>query len=500
MVTTASPPAAVLGADAAPKMLRWAKALSGLDISAVPIERDTARVQLKGGGCELVLSHRDATSCEAPPVALGETAGCWTGEGCPSARVQRRALAAAGPLELPWRIPAGDHMATGGAGADAARVALIAARKKAAERLDVMDRDGARAALLPLLESEDLGPWDLLGVLPVLGYAGAGREAVDLNKRPDWVTLPVGLRALTHVALTLGPDAASAVSTAALSSADACGAVSIASGFVVTGRHVAAARLAGAIRDIDPRCVKAYAVELEAWSELDRGAEVIAVWEAAKVGLGGTTALAPLEGIVLDAQGKTKEFVERLEAAVAAGDHSPGTMKRILAFYVREDFYEAKAAEWTARVKAHPEDEVASFFAGVLAHYAKDFKGSNELLKRSAKRFANEPRLYIYLAMNYFNLGDQTATATAIGRAEALEVQDPDVFYCQGEIFRDTDRPRALRALRVYWHQTRWNTDANSSKQRRVWGLIEALERCIAEATQGACEGPWEHTFASGKP
>jgi tetratricopeptide (TPR) repeat protein len=285
-----------------------------------------------------------------------------------------------------------------------------------------------------------------------------------------------------------------------LSAADACGAVSIASGFVVTGRHIAAARLAGAIRDIDPSCVKAYAVELEAWSELDRGTEVIAVWDAAKAGLGELSALAPLEGVVLDAQGKTKEFVERLEAAVAAGDHSPGTMKRILAFYVREDFYEAKAAEWRARVETHPEDEVASFFAGVLAHYAKDFQGSNALLKHSAKRFENEPRLYIYLAMNYFNLGDREATAKAIGHAEVLEVQDPDVFYCQGEIFRDTDRPRALRALRVYWHQTRWNTDANSSKQRRVWGLIEALERCIAEKTVGVCEGPWEHTFAAGKP
>ena len=101
--------------------------------------------------------------------------------------------------------------------------------------------------------------------------------------------------------------------------------------------------------------------------------------------------------------------------------------------------------------------------------------------------------------MNHFNLGDRVASEAAIRRAEALEVQDPDVFYCQGEIFRDTDRPRALRALRVYWHQTRSNTDANSSKQRRVWGLIEALERCIADGTIGVCDGPWEHTFASVK-
>jgi len=143
---------------------------------------------------------------------------------------------------------------------------------------------------------------------------------------------------------------------------------------------------------------------------------------------------------------------------------------------------------------------VASFFAGVLAHYAKDFEGSNKLLERAKLSFEDEPRLHIYFAMNYFNLGDQKATEASITRAESLEVQDPDVFYCQGEIFRDTDRERALHALRVYWHQTRWNTDANSSKQRRVWGLIEALERCIAEGSEGRCDGPWEHTFASAKP
>ena len=99
-------------------------------------------------------------------------------------------------------------MAAGGQGADEARAALIAARNKAEERLDVMDRDGARAALLPLLDSEVLGPHDLLSVIPVLVYAGAGREAFELVRRDDWAKLPVALRALSHIAMTLGPDAA----------------------------------------------------------------------------------------------------------------------------------------------------------------------------------------------------------------------------------------------------------------------------------------------------
>lgn len=494
-----SAPSPVLGADAAPVLLPWVKALKGVEAASVPIDKDRARVELKGGACQLLLTHRSVASCDAP-LEIGDTVGCWEGEGCPTERVRTRALAAAGPLVLPWRVPAGDHMAAGGAGADAARKALVAARTKAQERLDVMDPDGARAAVLPLLERSGLGPADLLSVLPMLTRVGAGREAFAVTKRPDWTSMSVRLRVLVHLALTLGPEATVAAAPSALKADMACEVAALGSAFVMTRDFEAAARLMAAVRGVAPSCATAYATELLAWSELDRAEAVLATWEAARGALGDHPALAPLEGIVLDARGETEAFVARLEAKVAGGDHSPGTMKRILAFYVREDFYEAKEAQWSRRAAEAPDDLVAAFFAGVLAHYAKDFAGSNALLGRAAERFSSEPRLHIYLAMNHFNLGDMAASEAAIARAEALEVQDPDVFYCQGEIFRDTDRPRALRALEVYWHQTRLNTDVNSSKQQRVWGLIQALERCVAEPPSGACEGPWEHTFGAGRP
>jgi len=300
--------------------------------------------------------------------------------------------------------------------------------------------------------------------------------------------------------LTLGSYAAVAVAPSSLTAKDACVATTLGSGLVMTRDFEAAARLMAVVRGLDPGCAEAYAIEVAAWSEVDRGDRVVASWDAARGALGDHPALAPLEGVVLDAQGKTEAFVKRLEAAITAGDHSPGIMKRILAFYVREDFYEAKSAEWTRRIAESPEDPVAAFFAGVLAHYAKDFKGSNALLRRASTAFSEEPRLHIYLAMNHFNLGNRAESEAAIARAEAREVQDPDVFYCQGEIFRDTDRQRALAALRVYWHQTRFNTDVNSSKQQRVWGLIQSLERCLADGVKGVCEAPWEHTFGSARP
>ena len=102
--------------------------------------------------------------------------------------------------------------------------------------------------------------------------------------------------------------------------------------------------------------------------------------------------------------------------------------------------------------------------------------------------------------MNAFNLGDRALAESEITRAENLEAQDPDVHYCQGEIFRDVDRNRAMEALRTYWHQTALTSDPESGKQRRVKAMIGALQRCIAEGVSGLCPGPWEHRFGGGAP
>ncbi|MDP6945887.1 MAG: hypothetical protein QF464_17185, partial [Myxococcota bacterium] len=197
MCTLGSSPTPVLGVDAAAPLLAWVKSLGGLDVRAVPIAHDRARVELQSGDCVLLLAHRTASICE-DGIALGDTLGCWRGEGCPSDKVRAHALASAGELVLPWRVPAGDHMADGGVRADAGRKALMAARQRAQERLDVMDRDGARKALLPMLGRGDLGPADLVSVLPVLVRVGAGREAMEVTRQPGWTVLPVGLRVLVH--------------------------------------------------------------------------------------------------------------------------------------------------------------------------------------------------------------------------------------------------------------------------------------------------------------
>jgi hypothetical protein len=149
------------------------------------------------------------------------------------------------------------------------------------------------------------------------------------------------------------------------------------------------------------------------------------------------------------------------------------------------------------RADADPKDVLANFFAGVLLHYEKGFQASSRYLSSVIGKVSDEPRLYIYLAMNAFNLGDRATAERYISRAETLDLEDPDVPYCIAEIFRDSDRRRAVDALDRYWEMTRYTSDIKSVKQQRVWGMREALKKCLDEGTPVPCPGPWEHTYDS---
>ncbi|MDP6946289.1 MAG: hypothetical protein QF464_19225, partial [Myxococcota bacterium] len=104
----------------------------------------------------------------------------------------------------------------------------------------------------------------------------------------------------------------------------------------------------------------------------------------------------------------------------------------------------------------------------------------------------HEPRLYVYRAMNAFNLED-TATARALlEEGIKLQIVDPDVFYCRAEITRDTERDLALSDLERYLTLTGRSQFENPRKRQRVVVMRDALVACKAAGT-AVCEGPWEH-------
>jgi Flp pilus assembly protein TadD len=172
----------------------------------------------------------------------------------------------------------------------------------------------------------------------------------------------------------------------------------------------------------------------------------------------------------------------------------------LFSHYVKHGVMKDRVARYMARAKADENDDVGALVAGVLLHYEKQFARSNVLVERAAPTFPEEPRVYIYQAMNHFNLGDREKAEAFIAQAEALAAPDPDVYYCVGEIYRDSDRAKALEALEVYWHMTAVSGGDISEKQARVRGMMRAIATCQRDNTPAPCPGPFEHSFGSATP
>jgi hypothetical protein len=373
------------------------------------------------------------------------------------------------------------------------------ARVIAQRRLDARDFIGAQRTLLPVARNQALRARDRLSVVATLGVIGAGGEAWTVLEDPSWGAGDPSLLSLARLLLLTGPGLAEPLAQALLEPENACGAVGIASGLLAGRRFREAARLASAVRTLAPTCFEAYRAEMTSLAAIRDHALLGQVFTAAVSQFGADERLTPLREMAWYAADDVQSIVASLEARVEKGERSPGLFKQLLALVVREKLRAEKMSLWLARAEADPKDRVAAFFAGVLLHYEREFERSNALLDRAAVELQDEPRLHIYRAMNAFNLGDRAQSEASITKAATLETQDPDIFYCQGEIYRDTDRARAREALSIYWFQTELNSDPNSSKQARVRGMMDAIDRCIADDTPAPCPGPWEHDFASAR-
>ncbi len=492
-VSTIVTGAPVLGAEAAAPVQRWVAALDGLATRGASIDRATIRVRVGDGACRLRLDHRSAAPC-ADAVEVGDARACWEGEGCPDAAARAAALRAAGPLSLPWR-----DTGAGGPAASPARDTVLAAHDTARRALEIGDREAARAALEAALVSEGVRAVDRMSIIPMAAHAGARRAAWTAATHESMGDLGPGLEAALRLTLLVGPDLG-ARAAEALTVADpgsGCGVARLARAWLSARAVPAVAVMASAARAADATCFEAYAAESEAWSILRRADRQREVGGEAMRRFAGDSRLAPIEEALLMASGKGDVVQKRLEARVAAGDRSAGVLKRLLPFYIDPEGRPERLKRFLARADANPDDDVAAFFVGVVLHYERDYARSQRYLRPLEVRIAEEPRLYIYLAMNAFNLGDRPGAERWIAKAGELDLRDPDVPYCISEIYRDSDRAKALAALDKYWSMTAFSSDPTSVKQRRVAGMRVAIQACYDAKTPAPCPGPWEHTFDS---
>lgn len=493
LAATAAPGAAagapVLGVEAAPAVKRWVGSLRGLATGPIRIDGDRISVPVGAAGCVLELTHPSAGACPGSHE-VGDARACFAGEGCPSAGAVTAALAAAGKLALPWRDPgAGD--------ASDDRAALLADLDTLRRHLEVGEREAAGALLGAMLARPQTRAREWATLMPLALATGGRQAAYRITEGEARRSLDPQSLALIRVLLARGAGTAADVAPAVMDSSNACALVGVAVALQWIGRFEPAGRVAMAARLADPECFEAYRVESESWSILGDVARLRVVAEAALARFAGHERLAEIEEPFMIARGDGDDVLHRLEERLRGGDRSPGLLKRLLSFYIAVEGRPARLRALVARVAANPEDRMAAFFAGVLMHYEHDYASAQRYLLPLVDVFPDEPRLYIYLAMNAFNLGDREAAQNYIARAETLDLRDPDVPYCTAEIYRDSDRQRALRAMDAYLTMTSVTSDPQSTKERRVRAMREAIANCAAENTPAPCPGPWEHTFDS---
>ena len=179
-------------------------------------------------------------------------------------------------------------------------------------------------------------------------------------------------------------------------------------------------------------------------------------------------------------------------AEALAFDEDNQYLGQLLALYLTSSTVEQWVDHWREVLTWNPDHVTGRFLLGACLHYLDEFEASNVHLEKLVGVIDHEPRIYVYQAMNHFNLGDRDKARAFLEQGIALKKVDPDVYYCRAEITRDTERDLAISDLERYLTLTARSQYENPKKRRRVEVMRDALVRCKAEGTP-VCEAPWEH-------
>ncbi|MDP6945493.1 MAG: hypothetical protein QF464_15195, partial [Myxococcota bacterium] len=148
-----------------------------------------------------------------------------------------------------------------------------------------------------------------------------------------------------------------------------------------------------------------------------------------------------------------------------AKDPEARFLGQLLALYLKMDDEAYWAEHWRKVVAENPEHYVGRFLLGACLHYIDEFAESNSHLDQLVGILDHEPRVYVYRAMNRFNLGQVAEARAILEEGAKLPAVDPDVYYCLGEVLRDTDRPVAIENLERYLTLTSRSTYSNPTKR-----------------------------------
>ncbi|MFO0755167.1 MAG: hypothetical protein U0359_01645 [Byssovorax sp.] len=195
-------------------------------------------------------------------------------------------------------------------------------------------------------------------------------------------------------------------------------------------------------------------------------------------------------GVKLFREAKYQEAFELFhELAKTVPDH--GVMGMVVASLASTAPERSTVDKLAAEADAKPDDMLAQFVAGVAAHYcghlraptreakAELYRMTIKYLTRARPRFDGEPRLYVYLGVSNFRLGNQAEAEKLIEQAIPLATNDPDVYYCRAEIFQRVNLKRSIEDIQKYLAMIdklhAQGVPINDAKQDRVKRMLESL-------------------------
>lgn len=167
-----------------------------------------------------------------------------------------------------------------------------------------------------------------------------------------------------------------------------------------------------------------------------------------------------------------------LEGMLMRGEASPSLLGELLGL-VSGAVSAEQLQHWTNLATEHPDLPALQMIVGVEHHYLHHFAESNTYLLRTGELMNHEPRIAMYIAMNYFRLGQQALAEQYIERARAADRPDPDIDYCRAVIRVRQDPSGSIADLRRYLAYTSRRPDVDPGKQARVQQTLTLLEGCV---------------------
>lgn len=219
------------------------------------------------------------------------------------------------------------------------------------------------------------------------------------------------------------------------------------------------------------------------------------------------------KGRALQDEGRHDEAVAAFMEVARSNPRLGGVLGMIVSNVAQTHPDAARVERWAAAADATPGDPLAAFVAGVGAHYSAHYGAATPeqkralyeravaWLERTETPYSFEPRVFIYLAVSHFRLGNQAQAEALIERAIALDANDPDAYYCRAEINHRRDPRAALKDLDRYLEMAEQLAEPGNpvavAKTDRVRAMKSHLEDVLAgRATADEVFDPLAETHA----